>query len=87
MKVFGNKVRQKDKGHFIILMELIIKGNGVKIYRMGKVKKYGLMVHNMKGNLIKGKYKAEGNSYFQMDLIMKENLWIIKFKEKVIMYG
>ena len=57
------------------------------INKMALVQKLGLMVQNMKVNLLKGKNKAKGNLIIQMGVFIKENSLIINFMEKEFMNG
>jgi len=57
------------------------------INSMVKVKRIGLMAHNMKANICMERNKAMDNSYGLMDPSIMDNSSIIIFKVKVFTFG
>lgn len=60
-----------EREDFIIMMGLIMKELGMKIYSMDKEKRCGLMVLSMKENFHMARNMERGNLYF----LTKQNMW------------
>ena len=82
MMVNGLKIKPKDLENINILTVLNTKVIGEKINKTGMVKRFGLMVLNLKDSTKREKRKVEEILLGQMDLTMLEIFMIIIFMEK-----
>lgn len=73
-------IEHKVMEHIIMLMELNMKENGLKINNTEKEEKCGLMEHCMLEIMLMERRMVKENFNGVMELLMKENLKIIILK-------
>lgn len=70
MKDNFRMTKHMEREDFIIMMELIMKELGMRIYNMEMGRRFGLMVHPMKGSFHMAKNMGRESSYF----LIKQNM-------------
>ena len=76
MKENGKMIRHMDMGFIIILMELVMKGIGLKISSIIMEMKVGLMEADMKGIMIWGRNMGKVCLFGLMNLLMRVSFLI-----------
>jgi hypothetical protein len=83
----GKMIRLMDMENICIVTVHFMKGIGKMINSMVMVLKFGLMVKNMKENILWVKNMETDYSVLQTDLLMKDNFFKIICMEKVLIFG